>query len=46
MTAVALTTYRLGHDRSKDIRLAIVYHAPRRTRPTKVRATDIRLTMN
>ena len=43
MTAVAFATYRSGHDRSKDIRLATVYHTSRRVRPTKGRTMDIRL---
>ena len=43
MTAVVFATYRSGHDRSKDIRLATVYHTSRRIRPTKGRTMDIRL---
>ena len=43
MTDVALATYRLGHDRSKDIRLTTVYHTSRRARLTKGRMMDIRL---
>ena len=40
---IRLAMNRLDHDRSKDIRLATVYHMSRRACPTKDRTTDIRL---
>ena len=43
---IRLMTCRLDYDRSKDIRLATVYHTPQRIRPTKVRTMGIRLATN